>query len=245
MSIRQLTSGSFIFVALLFCMSAGAQRTISINFAGGGGGGTRDNAVSLDPGDVAGVVAKGNWNNATANGQNPINATLNSLTDDTGAVTTASVNYVTPNTWTIGTLPSNPTGDQKMLHGYLDVNNVALSTTVTLSNLPFAQYDVYVYTLGDQSGRNGTYTIGTQSNTTSPTLPFNGTYTLGNNYTLFSDITGDSFTLTAKPTNAAGVRSPVNGIQIVAVPAPGALVTTILGALPGVSLLLRRRRRVT
>jgi hypothetical protein len=242
---RHLTSGSFVVLALLFCMSAGAQRTISINFAGGGGGGARDNPTSLLSTDTAGVISVANWNNATANGQSPINATLNNLTDDTGAVTTASVNYVTPNTWTIGVLPSNPTGNQKMMEGYLDVNNTALSTTVTVSNLPFNEYDVLVYTLGDANGRNGTYTIGNQSKTTAPMGPFNGNFTLGNNYTLLSDITGSSFTLTAHPTNAAGFRSPVNGIQIVAVPAPGALVTTLLGALPGVGLLLRRRRRAT
>jgi hypothetical protein len=225
-------------------MSAGAQHTISINFGGGGGGGARNNPTSLAATDVAGVVAEDNWNNATANGQSPINATLNNLTDNTGAVTTASVNYVTPNTWTIGTLPTNPTGNQKMMEGYLDVNDASLHTTVTVSGIPFSAYDVYVYTLGDANGRNGTYTIGNQSKTTAPMGPFNGTFTLGNNYTLLSDITGASFTLTAHPTTAAGFRSPVNGIQIVAVPAPGALVTTLIGALPGLGLLLRRRRRV-
>jgi hypothetical protein len=229
---------------VLLCTGAGAQRTISINFTGGGGGGvTTSEAAS----DMAGVVMKGTWNNANGN-----TGTVNNLMDDTGAVTTTSVSYTSNNTWTIGALPTNATGNQKLMEGYLD-STATSTTSINVTNLPFNTYDVYVYTLGD-SGTNtvggttydrmGKYTIGAQSVTTKPKPPFNGTFTLGDNYSLLTGITGASFTLTAQAATANNFRAPVNGIEIVAVPAPGALVTTLMGALPGLGLLLRRRRRV-
>ena len=54
------------------------------------------------------------------------------------------------------------------------------------------------------------------------------------NYVMFSGVTGDSFTL-----NISGLNTPVNGIQIQAVPEP--MTLSMVGILGTVAMLIRRR----
>jgi hypothetical protein len=221
---RRVGLALLVIVAIQLSISADAQ-VISINFAGGGGPGA---PTSLAATDVAGVVAVANWNNATGSV-----GTLNSLIDNNGAATTASVSYTSNNTWTTG-IP-NTNANERLMQGYLDTTDI-IGTTVTVTGLPSATYNVYVYTLGDESGREGAYTIGTNTQNTSPTLPFSN-FVLGDNYALLEGVTGTSFTLTA---NAVDFRAPINGIQIAVVPGPSSLCTFALLLSPGIWLLRRR-----
>ena len=189
-------------------------------------------SISLDFGDrgtslmasseVAGVVAKSNWNHATgASSTSPL-----SLVDETGAITIATVSWASDNTWS--TPISDQPGNFRMMRSYLDTGNVN-PTTVTVSGLQPGAYDVYVFVDGDDAGatHSGVYQLsgpGITSRsvnlTDPPNLNFNGTFIQANNsngnYLLFSGITSSGFTLTATPgqTSNNNPRAPVNGIEI-------------------------------
>jgi len=119
-------------------------------------------------------------------------------------------------------------GNARVMQGYLDTTSTS-TTTVAVSGLAQATYDVYVYADGDNHGftRTGSYTIsgaGIASTTVALTdaanTSFSGTFTAAanstGNYLKFS-ITASGFTLTATPVNdgSATLRAPVNAIQIV------------------------------
>jgi hypothetical protein len=122
-------------------------------------------------------------------------------------------------------------GNARMMKGYLDTTNTS-TTTVTVSGLAQASYDVYVYADGDNRGysRSAAYTISgpgvptatvnlTDSANTNFGTAFTRAVNSNGNYPKFS-ITATTFTLTATPTQPATStrRAPINGIQIVPVP---------------------------
>ncbi len=169
---------------------------ISIDFVGQG--------TAMGSTEVAGVVAKSNWNNASG----LTNTTGQALVDETGAATAAKVTWNTNGIWNLPI--TDAPGNVRMMRGYLDT--VGGTTTVTVAGLPTnaAGYDVYVYADGDNAGsRTGAYQIsGTGITTTSvnltdaPGTNFSGTYTQANNtngnYVKFT-VTATGFTITATP----------------------------------------------
>src|SRR5262245_38508569 len=198
---------------------AATPGAISIDFVGQG--------VPMGPAEIAGVVAKANWNNATG----AVRTSPLALKNETGAATTATVSWIADNTWStpIADQPGNP----RLMKGYID-NGFERTTTVTVAGLPPGPYDVYVYVDGDSgASRTGGYQIsGTGITTTTINLTdpggtyFNGTFTQANNsdgnYVKFR-INAGGFTLQAIPGPSADgrKRAPVNGIQIVAGSQPG------------------------
>ena len=193
----------------------GTPKAISIDFVGQG--------TVMGSTEVAGVVQKANWNNASG----LTNTTGQVLVDETGAATAAKVTWNTNGMWN---LPITDTpGDARMMRGYLDT--VGSVTTVTVTGLASnaAGYDVYVYADGDDplGNRTGIYQIsGTGITTTSisatdlQNVNYSGTYTQANNtagnYVKYT-ITATGFTITATPGTATDgfPRAPLNGIQIV------------------------------
>src|SRR3984893_5850889 len=188
---------------------------ISIDFVG-------SSTTAMAASEVAGVVPKSNWNDASGANGNGL-----ALVDETGTATGATV------TWTASSLHSVPitetAGNFRMMRGYLDTANQ--NAIVTVAGLPTnsAGYDIYVYADGSNgtATRTGTYRIsGAGITTTSINLTdaantnFSGTFVQANNsngnYVKFT-INATSFTLTAIPGTASdGVRrAPVNGIQII------------------------------
>jgi len=204
---------------------------IGINFVGGGG--PAPNPTPMGAAELAGFVPQANWNNITGQAGAGI-----SLLDQNGIATTATLaSWTSANTW--NTAIADTAGNNRMMKGYLDTGNTS-HTMVTVSGIPYAFYDVYIYTDGDHGGetRSGRYTIGGTSNsTTNPAnVNFNGTFILGQTYTVFSSLSGASFTLDATPNAVGGTRrAPVNGIQIVSAAAPVPEPATL--ALAGVSIL--------
>jgi hypothetical protein len=212
----------FLLVVLTSAMRSAAtssgNTTISIHFVGSG--------VPMGAAEVAGVVAKSNWNNANGNsGVSPL-----ALVDETGSASGASVVWQSDN---LHSLPiQDQPGNTRMMRGYLD-DRSGHTTTVSVNGLPAnsAGYSVYVYADGDNgsASRTGVYTIsGSGITTTSISLTdarntnFSGTYTQANssngNYVVFN-INSSGFTLSAIPGPASdGVqRAPLNGMQIVPV----------------------------
>jgi hypothetical protein len=194
-----------------------SSKTISIDFVGSG--------PAMASTEVAGIVAKGNWNDASgASSTSPL-----ALMDETGTATTATATWKSDNTWALP-IADQP-GNVRMMEGYLDTGNQG-TTTVTVNGLPSNAngYNVYVYADGDNGGgtRSGTYQIsGTGITTTNIGLTdaantnFAGTFTQANNsngnYVVFTIPNVTGFMISAIPGAASDQqeRAPVNGIQIV------------------------------
>ena len=236
---------AFLFANLADGLAVG----IGINFTGGGNASSP--AISILPTDSAGVVAQMNWNNfAGGNGTNLV------LVDNTGATTGALLTFTASGTYSsiggAGIVPAD--GDEKLNTGF-----VYGDSSFTLSNVPYAIYDVYVYHLNDASGRIETTTLAglsffgaaavpndathvdqnaatsylyTQTTSTNVTSP-----TAGGNFVRFQNLSG-SVTLTA----SAPGNGYVNGLQIVQVPEPATIGLLGLAAVTGACTRRRVRR---
>ncbi len=188
---------------------------IGINFLGSG-------TATIAPGESAGIIPKTHWNNAAG----AASSTPLALVDDSGTPTNASVTWTAKGGWM--TPIADEQGNMRLMKGYLDTSSTSV-TTVTVSGLVSAAYDVYIYADGDNRAytRTATYRISgpgiteTAIDLTDPAnTNFSGAFTQAvgssGNYVKFS-INAGGFTLTATPgtgTNTT-LRAPVNAIQIV------------------------------
>jgi hypothetical protein len=232
--------------------SAQVSKTIAINFGADEPNGA-GSAVDLLNGP-AGASGTFVWNNTTgASG-----AASGLLEGNTAETLGATVEWQSANTWASqGRGEENNTApagnDRNLMTGYLDTSDVS-TTTVTVSGLEYTEpYSVLVYIKGGVNGRSGDYTIGDQTIRHTDSFPFSGTYVFSEmdgvqtgDFIVFSGVTGDSFTLSAKAAaDIGGFRAPINGIEIsgiVGIPEP---TTFSLAAccLLGVAGGLRRRMR--
>jgi hypothetical protein len=166
-------------VTLAVSPAAGSGgNVISVHFVGLG--------TQMTPTEIAGVIAKSNWNQATgASSSSPL-----ALVDETGAATSATIAWQATGIW--GLFIADQPGNVRMMEGYLDTGYATTATTITVSGLPADAngYNVYVYADGDNgtASRSATYQIsGTGVTTTSIGLTdaantnFNGTFTPANN----------------------------------------------------------------
>jgi hypothetical protein len=228
--------------------SAASGAIIGVNFTGGTFGGSPP--VSLGSTEFAGVIPSANYNNvASANTGAPI-----SLFDDSGTATTMTLTItgaVGPYS-TISGAGINPQGgDEKLNTGFLAGNS-----TLTLTGIPYASYNIYVYALNDNESRvqattvNGltfyhdspnaasrvdqnlatdyVYTLVTSTNPAAQTV--------NANYVLFTGLSGQSQTISV---NATG-NGFINGFQVVQVPEPG---TAFFALSSGLLVLGLSRRR--
>ena len=204
-----------LFAAVILLMPSDCllAQSIGINFSTG-----RTGSAGTIGETTAGVVPQANWNEVTEATGTQLN-----LRDSEGARTSVSVEWEANNAWSISPGVENG-GNNGLMNGYLDTTNVS-ETVVTLRNVPFARYDVIVYADGDGQGREGRYSVnGNQIDPLSDNSNwgFPGTFqkvpTEGGsgNYALWSDLAGSLITVRAKANNdGAGVRAPINAIQIV------------------------------
>ena len=191
------------------------SRAISVSFVG-------TSAIAMAATEMAGVVAKANWNNAAGAAR----AAPLPLIDEAGTGTTATIVWNANNIW--ATPITDQPGNRRMMKGYLDTSTTSV-TTITVPGLDNRDYDVYVYADGDNRtfSRSAAYTVsGPGIATTTVTLidqantNFAGTLipadNSAGNYIRFS-VTGTAFTLTAAPLTGgnATLRAPVNAMQIV------------------------------
>ena len=229
---------------------ASAANAASIGVNTGPNRGTADEGPAnnvLPSAAVAGVVPQANWNNRNEGNFNP----GTDLVDSNGGTlvgTTASVSTQ----WTNGVANhGSASGDQILMNGGLDGGNTT-TLSMTVNNVPYALYDVYVYfDGGNTSGLNGTYTaddgvapqsaLGTDNSNWNTTPGFVLDTGSGGNYLVFSGLTGSNLTVSSLPTVTGGVtRAPLNGIQIVeVVPEPSTSILALLGL---VGFVARRRR---
>lgn len=199
------------------------SNAIGLNFIGTGA------SVSGTAGAPAGFP-QANWNNlASAVGS------FGELLDDAGADSGASAQWQSSNPWALGGSPAD--ANAQLFQGYLDTTADSV-TSITVKDIPFATYNVFVYFDGDSdSGRSGRFTLHSNrgSQTVGPFLdtanwPVNsggGTFVQAvnpgdaGNYAVLPG-SGSSFTLQSQAVN---LRGPINAIQIVATN-PGLIVNS-------------------
>ncbi len=112
---------------LVITSGGGAGRVIGINVGANG---------AIGASDTAGVVPADHWNDLTG----ASNPAASNLADADGVATTLDVAF----TGNGNTFNNNGTPDQTMLSGFL----VGATMRVDLTEVPFEEYDVYVYYAG-------------------------------------------------------------------------------------------------
>ena len=227
----------FAAVFLLGITSSPAQSVISINIAGGnqnapGAGGAGGEGIVTG---TAGLGQLGNWNNLIGTG-----GTVSDLLDSTGVATSASVTWVTNNTWSTSTADGAGT-DVDLMSGYLD--NFQANGSVVVSGLgpefTGPGYNVLVYYQNDNDLNTAGFTA--VDNLANTDTRYGHQVTANNNYPLagpdgyvvstetgsdttvaanivqLSGFSGQEFTLTGNAgTGQPSTRSRPNAIQIVA-----------------------------
>ena len=116
-----------------FAISAQAV-TISLNFVRSSSG-----ATALAAGDVAGVSAVGNWNNAPQATANDHTGLI--LTDDAGLATTASASWLSGgSSWSVATAGAGSDANKAMMTGYLDQGGDGAGQihNISITDIPFA-----------------------------------------------------------------------------------------------------------
>lgn len=123
-----------------------------------------DDWSTVNPMDLAGLAPATNWVDTYLN-----NVTVG-LPDNTATVTTMNVGYGSYNTWQVYThhvgYDANGTANREVLNGFLNAGPAAwnppvTNTYVSLTNIPYAKYDVVVYFNSDTSGRHASIDNGT------------------------------------------------------------------------------------
>lgn len=131
--------------ATLVAGEASAQ-SIGVNF-GADDAGSTGGLSALMAAEVAGVVPQANWNNAEG-----VAATITDAVDNAGATSTLDVTWAAEESWSgVGGTPATPNG--KLLNGWISENLTdAAPSTVTISQIPYTQYDMIFYLAHDRGG---------------------------------------------------------------------------------------------
>lgn len=244
---RPAAISAAIALGLAGLASAAHAQSIGINFTNGVGNGGGDAVgTPLQPFMAAGVVPQENWNNLAPNAQAGTSGTFTDpLVDNKGVAVpklTASWSSHAKGACTFDGFGSkfDKPGDVCLFSNSLAVVNAVpgedtpWGSTFTLSGIPYATYDVYVYSEGaagqaalvnlngafPESGdpKGGTTVSFTHlGGDMDKFVQATGKASDGANYVLFKGVTGATLTINARENNGGLV-----GLQIVATPAASA-----------------------
>jgi len=195
------------------------------------------------PNTAAGLALATNWNDgwnenyATAAYGNPV--TVNNLWDSTGAASTLNLAYNSYNNAAIVARHVGPDADgsynRELLNGYLNAgpaswNPPITNSVITLTGIPYTNYDVVVYFSTDTSGRNAgisdgptTYyftTLGGAEVTGvnalfSPATQTNSTVFPSADFAFFPGLTASSNTFTTYPKSGNDQWLGIAGFQVI------------------------------
>lgn len=205
------------------------------------------------PSQLAGVVQAAYWNSTYLIDGNS-GAPENNLLDNTGAATTLGASFTDNSQYGYAIQFSTPAQDadgsynKYLLNGYLNNGNGG-DVTISLSSIPYSEYEIIVYLSSDTAGRAGTVNIGSTTFDFSTMGPaeisganaslIQTTDTSGSDpdadYAVFSGLAGNSQTITTDIPDYGGIA----GFQIVETPEPGLIALASMG---GLAVLLMRRR---
>ncbi|MDB6132581.1 MAG: hypothetical protein JWM59_824 [Verrucomicrobiales bacterium] len=200
--------------------ATGVAGLIGINFTGGYNGipsplGTGTAGV--------GSFAQTGWNDIDGTAGNGT-----ALKNSTGQTLDAVLNWSSLGTWGVADPATTPADDNaKLMQGYLDTTDTS-TTMVEVLNIPYRTYDVVLYVDGDSGdgSRYGEYTV---NGVTRKEVRDSANWPVGagegefveapssrssGNYLVFRNVSGGSLIITAKPTNTAAFRAPLNAVQI-------------------------------
>lgn len=220
-----------------------------------------DRFGTISPSGVAGVVPVANWSNSW-----PSNPVVD-LVDSSGAATTLDLAYSSFGSWSIsGSSPGadlDGTFNRNLLNGYLNSGPAGwgppvTTSSVTLTQIPYAAYNVIVYFSSDVAGREGQVgdgattfyfnTVGQPSINGANALFAStndtaGTYLTGANYAVFTGLSGGSqtFTVAMRDNDEWGGIAGFQVVEAAAVPEPASAVA--LAGLAGLLCAGSRRRR--
>ncbi|NQT89082.1 hypothetical protein HQ560_20100, partial [bacterium] len=215
-------------VGMVLVLTGVAQAvSIGVNF------GSNRTGASLAAGDSAGVVAQTNWNNApNASGS------FTDATDSSGGATLVDVSWATSESWSHS--GGAATSDGVLMKGWASANNNSTAGTVSISNIPYAKYALYLYVSHDRNNDDTRFTetggaltnFVTREDASNSTIDdnpfvFNEITTSGGvgNYTKVSGLTQSSLWLNLYPNAASSDRGPLSGLQIVTAPPEGGVVS--------------------
>jgi autotransporter-associated beta strand protein len=152
---------------------ASGTRSIGLNFVGAA---TGTNNWSKELGIMsasqsAGIYAMANWNNSASVTGVAVQTTPLALAESntsTAAAVTATWSAV--GAWSAqsgtGIIANNEkTPDALLLHGYIE-SRLAAGSSVTVSNIPYASYDVYIHVAGGANGEVGSLKINREGSPT-------------------------------------------------------------------------------
>jgi hypothetical protein len=220
----------------------------------------RNGTVPGDASSYAGVVPANYWNNSW-----PTDPTTD-LVDNSGSPSTLDLIYgPTAFAWSIqGSHPGQDADgsyNRELLNGYLNAgmapwNPPVTNSSISLNQIPFAEYNVYVYFSSDVADRPGYITdgattfyfnsIGPASVSGANALFAQTTETSSANhpqanYAVFSGLSGGSQTITLQM-EIPDLWGGIAGFQVVAVPEPGTFSLLAIGTI-ALSMFRHRRRR--
>lgn len=233
----------FVLPLYFFTLSLAQAETISLNFVRGS-----DGAINMPTASIAGAVPVANWNNSPQ-----ANANTNTgfaLVNEFGVATTATADWQSGGaSWSVVHTGTAAAGDLEMMTGYLDQGGTGVGQihTVTINNIPYANYDVYLYH-SSSGGPNRTaryrangYDLFTRNLTPADVL---NTYitsqyvtladatvsALAGNYIRWDRMIGATLNIEAQGlgdtdggSGEVNVRAPIQGIQIVEITVPADL----------------------
>lgn len=182
--------------------------------------------------DVAGAVPAANWNNVQATGFGQAFNYAITYVDDSGANTplTVAASSGVGDSWNTGGTPDEIIFGDKSAWG-------GGTQTLTLSNIPYASYDLYVY-VSEWSSEVVKFDIGgnvqTVTNTFTPQFTPGPDLVQNDTYVKYSGLSGNI--VVNMEATSGGLH--LGGFQIVQVPEPSML--GLLALAP--ALALRRRR---
>jgi hypothetical protein len=222
--------------------TAPPARAISLNFVGAASGSATLSAEigSMTSADPVGFLSVAGWNNSaavTGVATSPSPVALNENDGQpSGSLATwfASLTSAAP---TAAGVPAAKSADRRLFHGSIETRG-QVGSTVTITNVPFVAYDVYVYVAGGPIGNIGAASIDREASPTyyyrllahdalnSPTahLP----YMLGAatsisgaqaapsaTFVRFAGISGSDFTITVRDAVNNAAAGGITGISII------------------------------
>lgn len=218
--------GLFSILTTLALVAGSAHaRTIGVNFDSG------SHAVQAT--DAPGLVAGANWNNVSGSSGSGI-----VLRDDAAAATAASLSFSAGFSYAGFGVPATAnSGTNTMYRAGIGGANAAAEASVTVTNIPYAVYDVYVYASADSTAiselsvTDGTTTYyyasagaanGGAGSLLQTTSTSSGSPTVGPaQYQVFSALAAPSFTLTQAGSVGGVLSNNLFGLHIVEVLTPG------------------------
>jgi len=219
MRIQQAIAVSILSITFAFNIPKSSAEGIGINFTG--------NSWFLQPGDRPGVVQDANWNNVSGT------AGLNvQLFDSTAALTNTLLSFNSASTHGGFDIPNTPNAATNLLYsGGLVGDNSIREVSLSLTNIPYTSYDVYVYasqdshltnTLSVTDGTTTFYYRGAGQNNTAATSLLQTTSSDFSNptsgpaqYQIFRGLSDSTFSLSTGGSINGVLANHVFGLQVV------------------------------